>query len=482
MLFTARGRWLGAYLYTPAIAFNPAPADLPECKGCNLILISLDTLRADRVGFNNPAVTFTPNLDKIAAHSAVFHKTYTNAFYTTPSHMTVFTSLYPHQHHVTGTDVHLARNLKSEGPEVKLDPKVKTLAETLSANGYHSRWAGPLHVKHLDFELGFGRGFQEKEASLFEPAFKMTGTGQPKFHAQRLKELLAGGEPHFLFLHSYVTHLPYYLDPPGKAASSVLDRAKLEDDYLKLLKENPERMPGTFKKWPAEMRKVCSERKLLPVCFKKYISEERLLQSMGQYQMRQSSGLEADEISLFHEAYDQSVANLDHQIGDLWRALDESGALKNSVVIIFSDHGEELFEHGRTSHSSFFEHTARVALMIYHPKLPKPQSNSQLVSLIDIMPTALKVLGIEGPAAQMKGQSLSERRQSDYVYGYSLGNDFVSDGNWKLLTDFSGRQKLFYLPLDRSEAKNLVGSPLPPPKAAYGRLSSVRAQFESGAP
>ncbi|MGO8056228.1 sulfatase-like hydrolase/transferase, partial [Rhizobium leguminosarum] len=81
-----------------------------ECSGCNLLLISLDTLRGDRLGFLGSQDGLTPNFDTIAAESVVFANAFTNAFYTTPSHMTVFTSLYPGTHQVQGEDIRLMRN------------------------------------------------------------------------------------------------------------------------------------------------------------------------------------------------------------------------------------------------------------------------------------------------------------------------------------------------------------------------------------
>jgi arylsulfatase A-like enzyme len=480
--FTKTGKWLARYVTAPAHKFSTQPADLPVCRGCNLILISLDTLRADHVGFNNPAVHYTPNLDRIAGQSLNFPTTYTNAFYTTPSHMTVFTSLYPHQHRVMGDDIHLPRGLHTDGSETVLDSKYKTLAEVLKAEGYNTHWAGPLKVKHLDFRLGFGRGFDSKEASLFEGTVSLTSDRKPHFHAKRLKELVQTQSPYFLFLHSYVSHLPYSIE--GADTKTVtLDKNKLEKEFLEQIAKDPEKVVGKKdgkKKWPAEMMKICSRRATLPLCFKKYLSEERLTQAMGQFQMREALGISGAEIPLFVDGYARTVHALDEQVGDLWKTLEDSGALKNSVVIFMSDHGEELFEHLRSSHSSFFEHTARVVFMIYDPRRPEAQSNSRLVSLVDLMPTALQILGIEGPRKQMQGRSVFTPGKTRYVYGYALGNDYVTDGNWKLLTEYTGRQKLHYLPVDPSEQSNLNNSRFPPVKWAERRLERARDAFESG--
>jgi arylsulfatase A-like enzyme len=404
---------------------------------------------------------------------AVFEHVYANAFYTTASHMTVFTSLYPHQHQVSGTKIHFPGGRGLEGPATPLDPKYKTLAEVLRSSGYRTVWAGPQRLKHLDFSLGFNRGFATTEPSLFERTIRFADHLKESFHDRRLEELVKGKKPYFLFLHSYVTHLPYFVD---HAKLSLLNKNKVVDEFLSEMGKDPGSMirPIGYDAWPAEVAKLCSDRRRLPQCFKKYISENSFVHGLGQFQMRNAKDLSNDQIAEFREGYNNSVRELDEDIGKLWATLERTNALKNTIVIFFSDHGEELFEHARAGHSTFFEHSSRALMAIYHPRIQKEQRISELVSLIDIMPTALHALNIDGPKSQMKGQSLTEPRKRNFAYGYSIGVDFITDGNWKLIRDYDGFESLYYLPTDPAELKSLIDLSMPPVNSAYKRLVNER--------
>lgn len=177
------------------------------------------------------------------------------------------------------------------------------------------------------------------------------------------------------------------------------------------------------------------------------------------------------------KAYGESVRRLDAQLGELWRAFKASGRAGDTLVVLLSDHGEELFEHGHGSHSSFYQHTARVPLVIFHPRLTAPVRVDQPVSLIDVVPTLTSMLKWP-PLQQAQGRDLKAPGEARPVFGFALGNDFVTDGRWKLIRGPTGDEEIYFLPLDAEEKNNLARLRWPRIKREASVLREARRRWE----
>jgi len=122
----------------------------PKKEDYNVLLIIIDTLRPDHLGCYGYPKDTSLTIDKIAKDSVLFENAFSNAGYTLPSTMSILTSLYPSSH----------------GMKViykdKLSPRVQTMAEILQAYEYQTAWFSLLKEPHLDIDIGFGRGFQDK--------------------------------------------------------------------------------------------------------------------------------------------------------------------------------------------------------------------------------------------------------------------------------------------------------------------------------
>ncbi len=434
-----------------------AGLNLPPCPGCNLILISADTLRADALDWNPAGAT--PNLARLAARSVRLTRAYANAFYTTPSHMTLFTSLYPNRHHVTGSEIHITGFERTGSGTPPLAAGYKTLAEILRENGYGTHWFGPLTLKHLDLELGFGRGFQNRSPTLFTRPGRFPdarGFSVPSYRA----ELERARGPFFHFLHSYITHLPYFAPGYGTAGPQTLfDRERLHRAYQKRVQQAPLPVPPTQ---DADRFDV-------------------FLHSLGQFQLRLMENLRErrgdaeaadDSVRRLRQGYALAVRELDRQIGELLALLEKS---ERTVLVLVSDHGEELFEHGHASHSTFYEHTARIPVLIAHPDVKEPRVYDGLVSLVDLLPTLLATLQIPIPP-QAQGRDLSQG-PAPLVFGFSLGSAFVTDGEWKLIRNSRGEDEFYNLQLDPAEQDDLAATWWPPVARAKRRMLEARERW-----
>jgi arylsulfatase A-like enzyme/Flp pilus assembly protein TadD len=204
------------WLTACALAGAPAPKIIPP----NIILITVDTVRADRMGFLGSKLGLTPNLDTLARESVVFTHAYSQVPLTAPSHATILTGTYPQFHQVNDFQVPLAQDL----------PYASAI---LRVHGYHtSAFIGAMVLDpHAGFARGFDRGFDTYDAG-----FHQAREGEDRYHSMERR----GGEvvahalawlsqhprgPFFMWLHLYDAHDPY--DPPepykSKYASAPYD-------------------------------------------------------------------------------------------------------------------------------------------------------------------------------------------------------------------------------------------------------------------
>jgi arylsulfatase A-like enzyme/Tfp pilus assembly protein PilF len=186
----------------------------------NIILITVDTTRADRMGFLGSKRGLTPNLDTLAQESAVFTRAYSQVPLTAPSHATILTGTYPQFHHVNDFQVPLAQDLPY-APEI------------LRAHGYHT--AAFVGAMVLDPHAGFARGF-DRGFDTYDAGFRQGQPGEDRYTTteRRGTEVVAHAlawltehpqGPFFVWLHLYDAHDPY--DPPepykSKYASTPYD-------------------------------------------------------------------------------------------------------------------------------------------------------------------------------------------------------------------------------------------------------------------
>jgi arylsulfatase A-like enzyme len=325
-------------------AAAPPPATTPE----NLVILSIDTLRPDHLGVYGYRHPTSPTLDRLARRSVVFDQAVTVHVTTAPAHATMLTGRWPSDHGIVRNGLRLA-----EG--------VTTLAEVFAARG----WATGAFVSGwtLERHTGLDRGFE-----IYDDALDGPGAG-----AQRAGDLTTnraigwldlqatGDRPFFLFLHLFEPHWPY--DPPAA-------------DALRFL-------PGQY-----ELTTIGR-----PVHIERRLSVNRL------------DGLERRE---YVARYDGEIAVADRLLGRLLEALDRLGLVDRTAVVVLSDHGETLVErewamdHGGRP----YDEQARVPLVLHVPGDGSAGRRvADQVSLLDVAPTVLDLLGLDPPAG-LPGRSL----------------------------------------------------------------------------
>lgn len=403
----------------------------PNCQNCNIILISLDTLRADHLscyGYNRET---SPNIDKLAEESILFEDAFSNAYFTLPSHMSIFTSLYPTTHKIN--------NLESK----PLSTDFKTFAEIFKKEGYRTIWFGPLFHSHLSLDQGFGRGFDE-----FYPFYFSQMTYFPdstKFNKTLFSDVLNQDldKKFFLFFYSNINHAPYiYPEEFNFKFSNKSYSGRLPQDYNDLIDSCSIKMKKSFENNPDYIYQPA-------LCYYHFLDDNS------------NEILPSDEdISEVSNRYDNGVFYVDYLLGELLAELEQLDLSENTVIIIASDHGEELFEHNGFDHDDFYDHTVHVPFIIKVPGLQKKIEVTGLTQNIDILPITLTLAKLTSPEfLEGRGlQQILENNNKRYVFGYSLGDTYARSEKWKYIKHRDGEEELYYLLNDPLERHNLINS------------------------
>ena len=403
--------------------------ELPERP--SIIFILVDTLRRDYLGAYGFRGDISPNLDWLAKESVVFENAFTQAPWTKPSIATLFTSLYPDVH---GLDNHgglFGERASDSLTTGILPPEALTMAELFQVSGY--RTGAFVANPWLDRAFGFAQGFDTYEIR--------TDGDELLDRARGWLESRASGEPFFLYLHLMDVHGPY--DAP-------------EDDF--------ERMRGSVSLERFEPLPVERMRRLPPYLDGiSWFSVEDLASAgwgaVVDFRLGRSRTLRA--------RYAANVRDFDRRIGPFLQMLRTSNWNEDAYVVLSSDHGEELLEHGGWDHGfSLYDDQIRTPLLIRAPGASGAGRRvHQAVSLIDLMPTLSALVGVEPPSG-LQGIDKSILMDGDGVVDFASfstatkhrrGVYSVRHARYKLIYDqTSGTSLLFDLESDPGQYRDLA--------------------------
>ncbi len=467
---------------------SAAAASVPAANGAsrpNIVLIVLDTVRADHLDLFGYRRETMPNLRRFALEQAQFHtRTFSSGSWTLPSHASMFTGLYPSAH---GGHYPFVSDAKPDYLAYSIRDDVTTLAEFLSRFGYQT--AGIAANFGMLSQFGFERGFQNYTvapgAAYFAPRLlwlyrahlrlwspgeflqrelpgaiqvrsRLFSVREPPYRRAWEIDTLArqwlrrhGGGPFFLFLNYMDAHDPYL--PPAEDDERFVKRPPGED-------------------WVG-------------------FPTERYFASI-----RGDDKFSPEEIEFMQGQYDAGLVSLDRELGRLLDELKRGGYFDNTLLLITSDHGEAFFEHGFPEHgNSLYQPEIDSFLVIKAPPSLGPIQPSPLMQSVDLFPTIAEVLHepLPGPTqgvAWGKGRDhvLSEmfcktcgaEVQSAFAWPEQFRRDLVAVtiGNLKLIRSTHGPDEVYDLSTDPAERQ-----PLPNPDPAFlRRAEEVIAERNKG--
>jgi arylsulfatase A-like enzyme len=346
---------LAAALLASAGCGRPAP------EGPDVLLISLDSVRADTLDFLDAETA--PNLARLARRGTVFTQAVSATSWTLPAHVQMFTGTPPS---LSGVQV----------DSVRIDPLVPTLPELLDQAGWAT--AGFFTGWYLAAEYGFGRGFGLYRSAMTPLEELPPDAREAASHrdvtsarvAERVAQLLEGadaGRPLFLFTHLFDPHYDYIPPPP-------FDR-RFDPDY-----------DGDL-----DGRDYWSNRRV--------------------WDPEQDPPRRVSDRDLEHlrALYRGEIGWTDQAIGAILEELERDGRLARTLVVVTADHGEEFFEHeGRGHRRTLYDEVLRVPLLVVPPGAQErdaPRTCARQVTLSDLLPTVVDYAGLEVPAG-VHGRSL----------------------------------------------------------------------------
>ncbi|GGM66063.1 arylsulfatase A-like enzyme [Halarchaeum rubridurum] len=401
----------------------------------NVLLVTVDSLRADHVGCYGYDRETTPNIDALAESASLYENAFAHACSTRPSFPAIFTSAYPLMY----------------GGYERLSENRTLVSEVFDDAGYRT---GGIHSNaYLNPEFGYDRGFDyfydsmsetgpverlrhwvksrldedgfvyKSLASAFDTAERTVGANVGSAYidadesTDRAVEFLRGGESHdeFLWVHYMDVHHPYL--PP--------------EEHQRAFRDDP-------------------------------ISERRAIQLRRKF-MEDPEGVTDDELDDIIDLYDASIRFTDEQVGRLLDAADEHW--DDYTVAFTADHGEEFTDHGEFSHfAKFYDEVMHVPLVVDDGE--HSGRRDEMVGLIDLAPTLVDAAELDRPEGWY-GYPLSRLHRGDWPRDSVLG-DWSPDGRsrrdiryayrdreWKFISRDAG-EELYHLTEDPGEHENLV--------------------------
>ncbi|MCP4908809.1 MAG: sulfatase [bacterium] len=377
----------------------------------NVVLILLDTLRADRMSLYGYARRTTPGLERLGEHGLVFKTARSQAACTFPSVNSLLTSQPP--------AYFLRQPLGQWAPLDRYEPIAKILQErgfetfavssswvVRASESVHNNWGG-----------GYDAGFD-----VFAEA--CAGRSADCVNRQAIDFVDAATGPWFLYLHYLDAHDPYR--PPPASHQSAFTRPYTGREEFELGDPNP----------------------------------------IAESIYRGRTPMDASERDLEHlnDLYDEEILYLDTQLMLLFTALEERGLLGETMIALVSDHGEEFLEHAHIKHCrSVYDTEIRTPLVFWIPGQMGGRRIRSVAQNLDVVPTLLDYLGAGDAIEGMAGRSLRAAIESDRVVdGHAFSEQgslqAVSDGRYKLIVDRGdGSVQLFDLAVDRDEVDDLAG-------------------------
>ena len=372
----------------------------------NIILISVDTLRADHLGCYGYERETTPHIDALASDGVTFLNAYASSPWTLPSHISLLTSLHGANHQVAYEDD-------------TMDSSIPTLADILRVNHYYC--AALTGGGFVSAKYGFSKGFNSYAD---QGGILRQDSAEHLYHAALRWLERERDKGFFLFLHTFQPHSPYACPHPYRSVFLAEDARWRHIDLISHLGG----MPGIYKELPDNDRQNIID------------------------------------------LYDGEILYTDEKlIGPLIAALKDMGLYDRTMIIFTSDHGEEFFEHHGWGHGhSLYEESLKVPLIVKFPDSRfKGLRIPAIVSLVDVFPTVLEELGIEYPGLAIDGRSLfpliTGKSDEDRAFLADLSADVLASRIPRRIAMNRGQEKLILN--EKMTPEDLQFFVTPPPMA-----------------
>ena len=425
------------------------------CLKCNIVIISIDPLRADNLPCFGYIYNTTPNICRFANRSNIFTNAYAQSSWTLPSIMSMISSQYPYEH---GMMIPYQSVLR---------PETITLPQALKQAGYHTVFMGDTQNSHLPLDKGLGRGFETISD------YKHNGEEMEQFLTQQKQK---SQKPLFMFIHNFdmsaswtgitnppTLHFDTTFFPPKIYDPKVFTTTSWKDAVYYL--EQKLNLSADYTRILSLLKKSTSAQQAY-IYFKQLSStDQQEIQSFSIFEHIDMTN--PTHTRFLRNLYDERLLQVDQALGPILETLTSPPWRDNTIVIVVANHGDELGEHGRMSHgTNLFASTTHIPFIIRIPNTP-PRRITELVASIDIYPTILDIIGVGIPKSA-HGESLSpliSNKAMRLNRGHIISQlgpfpwiSMIRTSSWSYYKDETDNppQMLFDLTKDPSEQLNVI--------------------------
>ena len=423
-----------AYIKTDLINQGLGQADLIgseksydlSCEGCNVLFINVELFRADHVDLINPDKNLTPNIDAFFDKGLVFTNVRSPAGGTYESIVPVFTALDAKLNEHT-----FFANVQQEG-QLLID-LVPSIPQILKKENY------------LTVNLNCGthsgaKAYLDRGYNVYTDYWNEEIDKQIKSLMTHLNDFKGTSENFFLQSHFNTLHYPYKM-PKYRVSTFKQSYAVLGN---KVTKYYDVPLEGTTKIKGGPFDKNAENNVMYKLDVKGVIKDYTF-----------------DEYDEMRLEYEEQVKFVDYELDQLFDFLEQNNYLDNTIVVLFANHGDGLFDNEVVTHGVCYESCVHVPLLIRHPKIKEQIIVDDSVGLIDLAPTLYDMLGIQLDY-NISGKSfyseLSKKGTITREYTYTTSDefcDYIKKGNLKLISKEGGIKELYDLSTDPHETKDI---------------------------
>jgi len=443
-----RGAWFALCLLScgaPESVRDTSPVSRPP-----VVLITLESMRVDHLGAydggstTRPETPVSPVLDALADETTLYERAHSVTSWTLSSHASLFTGLYPTAH-------------QTRAPTARLGDDYETLAERLGRVGYQTGAvvSGPYLRRSHNLTQGF-EWVDESTANPLQPRAHtdITNPGMEAGLIRFIERVRDPDRPFFLFAYFWDPHFDYLPPAPYDA---MFEREGSERIDLRDFDINDAIHPE----------------------------------------------IPSSQLDYILSQYAGEIRATDELLGRFFDLLRQRGLWEDSLVIVTADHGEEFFDHGEKGHKkNLHVETVQVPLFIKYPAGQGPEAgtrDARLVSLVDIVPTVLELVGAD-PAEPSHGRSLLAPPDPQRPIFFELLSSWyvqqgdktveeiedwagvrLSDGKLLIRRDDPGTVAYYDLAEDPGEQENRAGTAPRAVSELVGHLTEEQRRWESDA-
>jgi len=394
----------------------------------NVLFIMLDQWRFDCLGAHGNPLIRTPNLDRLAARSADLTHAFVQAPVCVPSRISFFTGRYPHSH----------KNRVNYTPYEQPEPMIQSL---LQDAGYQTGSAGKLHFHPPTAEHARSTGFDRvalddgiRRTDRFSDYVRWRQANDPNadvYYQQRVENPEPGQNPFRAVIDKEFTPTAW----TGRETRALLDDFAADSKPFFLFSSyfkphSPHTIPAPYDALyndvdiplpdPVDLETI----QRLPLPVRKMILRSRVYD------------LDREELQWRYRSYYGDVTWLDEEVGQTLDDLERLGIADDTVIVVTTDHGDQMLEHGLFGKNVFYEDSVHIPLLVSWPGTIRPGVYSELVESVDVLPTLLELCGLPVPE-HVQGRSFApliagdrtSYRPRDAVFAENVMPEVITNGD-----------------------------------------------------